>query len=453
MKFNLFISFFLLVSFSRAWGFCGFYVAKADANLYNKASQVVLVRDENKTVLSMMNDYEGDLKKFAMVVPVPTVLKKGQIHVGNSSLFSHIDSFTAPRLVEYFDSDPCAAQKMFLMKNSAMDFAEMATGGPEMAKGKRLGVKVEAEYTVGEYDIVILSAKESNGLETWLIEQGYNIPKGAHEALAPYIKQKLKFFVAKVNLEEQAKTGLSKLRPLQFAFESEKFMLPIRLGMINAKGPQELLVYVVTKNGRVETTNYRTVKLPTGMDIPVFVKNEFGDFYKSMFDTQVKKEDMRAVFTEHFWDMSWCDPCAADPMSSEELRELGVFWLPGQDGQRTKMSQSMGGVSQVKVTRLHLRYTKEKFPEDLLFQETKDTENFQGRYVLRHRWSGNKDKCSEAKVYLDGLPKLYEVEAKNLASLTGWEINSIRKKMNFEAPSESNSKSSHQSWWEKIWGK
>ena len=43
-------------------------------------------------------------------------------------------------------------------------------------------------------------------------------------------------------------------------------MLPIRLGMVNAKGSQELFVYALTRKGRVETTNYRTVKLPSDID-------------------------------------------------------------------------------------------------------------------------------------------------------------------------------------------
>jgi len=96
-------------------------------------------------------------------------------------------------------------------------------------------------------------------------------------------------------------------------------MLPIRLGMVNADGPQELFVYALSRRGRVETTNYRTVSLPTGMDVPLFVKTRFSDFYKAMFSEQVKKEDMRTVFTEYAWDMSFCDPCAADPLSSQEL--------------------------------------------------------------------------------------------------------------------------------------
>ena len=73
----------LLASAAPARAFCGFYVAKADAKLFNKASQVVLVRDGDRTVLTMASDYEGDPKEFAMVVPVPASLKREQIHVGD----------------------------------------------------------------------------------------------------------------------------------------------------------------------------------------------------------------------------------------------------------------------------------------------------------------------------------------------------------------------------------
>ena len=96
-----------LVSLDRAFAFCGFYVGKADAKLYNQASQVVLARHENKTVVSMLNDYQGDLKEFAMVIPIPEVLKEGQIHVGDRKLFERIDAYSAPRLVEYHDPNPC----------------------------------------------------------------------------------------------------------------------------------------------------------------------------------------------------------------------------------------------------------------------------------------------------------------------------------------------------------
>ncbi len=439
----------VLLAAQPVLAFCGFYVAKADAKLFNKASQVVLVRNEDKTVLTMANDYKGDPKEFAIVVPVPTVLEKGQIRVGDRALIEHLDAYSAPRLVEYFDANPCMPQ---MLMAPAPPMMELRARQSVADRAKSLGVTIEAQYTVGEYDILILSANESAGLETWLRDSGYRIPTGASAVLGSYIKQGMKFFVAKVNLKEQAKLGFNYLRPLQMAYESPKFMLPIRLGMVNADGPQELFIYALTRKGRVETTNYRTVRLPTGMDLPVYVKEEFPRFYRALFDQQVKKEDMRAVFLEYAWDMGWCDPCAADPLSTEELRKLGVFWLPesgaGAPPVRGRGQWMPPGAVDVFVTRLHVRYDAGHFPEDLIFQETADRTNFQGRYVLRHAWKGE-ESCEAAKQYREHLRIRAEQEAKTLASLTGWSINDIRGKM---GPVDAGLKPDDRPWWMKMWG-
>lgn len=421
-----------------ALAFCGFYVAKADTRLFNRASQVVLVRDGDRTVLTMANDFKGDPKEFAVVIPVPTFIRKEQIHVAERALLEHLDAYSSPRLVEYFDGNPC---QQYRRQDMAMPApaAESAAGGAGADRARSLGVTIEASYTVGEYDILILSATQSEGLETWLRESGYRIPPGASRVLGTYLKQGMRFFVAKVNLDEQSKLGYTYLRPIQVAYESPKFMLPIRLGMINAEGPQELFVYALTRKGRVETTNYRTVRLPSDVDVPLFVKDDFSNFYRDMFSQQVRKEDMRAVFLEYAWDMSWCDPCAADPLSGDELRELGVFW--------SDRGSDRGGAQNVFLTRLHLRYDGEHFPEDLVFQETGDRNNFQGRYILRHPWTG-KDRCDAADAYRRELPKRFEREASNLVSLTGWDMNKIRGRMNLKAggpPAED------EPWWKAIW--
>src|SRR5690349_4709718 len=90
-----------------AMAFCGFYVAKADAKLFNKASKVVLAWDNGKTAVTMASDYEGDPKEFAVVVPVPTFIERKQIGIVEMKTIDHLDAYTAPRLVEYYDGDPC----------------------------------------------------------------------------------------------------------------------------------------------------------------------------------------------------------------------------------------------------------------------------------------------------------------------------------------------------------
>jgi hypothetical protein len=440
-----------------AHAFCGFYVGKADERLINHASQVVVAHHDDKTVISLMNDYEGEPSEFALVVPVPVVLQQGQVHIGDRELFQKIDAYSSPRLVEYYDPDPCELMRPLAMEAAGgMTARGYSASASAHKEADALGVKIEAEYTVGEYDIVILSAKESLGLQTWLQMNGYRIPIGADRALEPYIRSDMKFFVAKVNIAEHNRTGLTYLRPLQFAFESPKFMLPIRLGMINSQGPQDLVIYMLTEDGRVETTNYRTLKLPTGMDIPEYVRNDFSDFYKAMFDEQVKRNDMRAVFTEYVWNMGWCDPCAGPPLSHDELRSLGVFWLDDQPrgampmyrrpGGFVPYPQPGGGAMPVTLTRLHVRYSADTFPEDLIFQETQDQENFQARYVMHREWDGSPTACEAAKNYFDELDKRKEHDAETLADLTGWNLEDVIKKAGL--PSESQPKP----WWLGIWG-
>ncbi|MEM7479981.1 MAG: DUF2330 domain-containing protein [Acidobacteriota bacterium] len=426
-----------------AAAFCGFYVARADARLYNDASQVVMVRDGDRTVITMANDYSGDPREFAMVIPVPRLLQREQIHVAEPALIEHLDAFTAPRLVEYFDSDPCARYEFRDRAIALQEMSAPAPAGERQELAKSLGVTIEATYSVGEYEILILSAKESRGLVTWLTDSGYKLPPGAEPVVNSYLKQKQYFFVARVDLENQARLGVERLRPLQVAFESPRFMLPIRLGTVNARGKQELFVYALTRSGRVETTNYRTVKLPTGDEIPPFVKTDFARFYRDMFRTQVAKENHRAVFLEYAWDMAWCDPCAADPLSPKELSELGVFWL--EDHQSTR-----GGAANVFVTRLHLRYDSEHFPDDLRFQETGDRTNFQGRYVLRHPWQGNTT-CRAADQYRQSLAERQRREAETLASLTGWRLDQILQRTG--VPTTASDGEGEAPWWRKIWGR
>ena len=429
-----------------AWAFCGFYVARADQSLYNDASQVVLVRDEDRTVVTMNSNFRGDVNEFAIVIPVPTVLEEGQINVAEQALIEHLDAYTAPRLVEYFDNDPCQVMYRYsMMEDAAM---APAPGAKSDARAKNLGVTIEAEYAIGEYDILILSASQSDGLISWLQETGYKVPQTATQVINSYIKQDMKFFVAKVDLEEQEKLGYSYLRPIQMAFESRKFMLPIRLGMVNADGPQDMYVYALTRTGRVETRNYRTVKIPSGMDLPVSIKDDFANFYTAMFDKQYTDNAHKVAFLEYAWDMAWCDPCAADPLSAKQLRQLGVFWVNESDPRPLMKNQAQRitppKAVDVFVTRLHIRYDQANFPEDLMFMETGNRENFQGRYVVRHPWQGEA-KCEQAQTYFQQtVPRRQAEEAKRLSNLTGWPLSQINEANPVEPGKILR-------WWERLW--
>src|SRR5438477_6163035 len=142
----------------------------------------------------MAGDYKGERKEFAVVIPVRTVIERKQIGVVEMKTIDHLDAYTAPRLVEYHDDDPCAPHPPMLAARGGVGPQTglfMAAPGTDRYKG----VTVEANYDVGEYDVSILSANESDGLVNWLTDNGYKIPAGASGVLGSYIKQNMRFFV------------------------------------------------------------------------------------------------------------------------------------------------------------------------------------------------------------------------------------------------------------------
>src|SRR3954470_8529922 len=144
--------------------FCGFYVAGSNQQLFNDATQVVLMRDGTRTVLAMQNTYKGPPEAFAMVVPVPAVLHEGDVKTLTKDVFAHVEQMGAPRLVEDWEQDPCTPlydeqeRTRGVMTSAPMDSAAAMVREDH-------GVTIEAKFTVGEYNILILSAKDSTGLE------------------------------------------------------------------------------------------------------------------------------------------------------------------------------------------------------------------------------------------------------------------------------------------------
>lgn len=411
----------LLLFASQASAFCGFYVAKADGSLYNQSSKVVFVRDGNRSVITMSSDYRGAPADFAMVVPTPKVLRRDQIQTVDAKIVAHLDSYTAPRLVEYFDHDPCTPMVMespIVVEEAAPQSGARKQSLQSRARAK--GVTIKAQYAVGQYDILILKAKESDGLATFLTGEGYKLPQGAELVLADYIDAGMKFFVAKVNLSRHAKGKSQELPPLQIAFRSKSFMLPIQLGKLNADKAQDALFFMLSRKGRIEVANYRAKELPSNGNVPVFVEKVFPQFYKATFAKAVGRGG--GIVMEYAWDMAWCDPCAADPLPNADLRALGVRWARGN-----------GTAQDVYVTRYHAQYSKGQMQKDLVFRETGNKQNFQGRYVMNHPFEGSLN-CDAGRQYVRETKKRLAQEAKYLSGLTGWSVSSINNNIRKTVP-------------------
>ena len=215
--------------------------------------------------------------------------------------------------------------------------------------------------------------------------------------------------------------GVAVLSPLRFNYETPDFRLPVRLGLLNSSGKQDLIVYVLSKGKRYEVANYTNTFVPTNLDVSDSTREAFGPFYATLFDATIAKAGGRAVVTEYSWASGSCDPCPTPPLEDSDVATLGgdvLFGLGSSSGD-DKSGGGMGGgyyggtSMQMVLTRLHTRYDATTLNEDLVFREAdpvvggrefmqttgsktelekgarKDSSNnFQARYVIRHPWTG-----------------------------------------------------------------
>ena len=380
------------------------------------------MRKGNRTVMTMSNNYQGPPENFAMVVPVPVVLQKKDVKTLPADVFDRVDSLSAPRLVEYWEQDPCRPRRGRGLRR-AVAWAWWRQARRRRQGDEDLGVTIEAKFVAGEYEVLILSATDSSGLETWLRREKYSIPQGAAEALAPYIRDKSKFFVAKVNIKKVKRDaqGVVQLSPLRFSFDANELRLPVRLGLLNAGGKQDLIVYVIHPTARFEVANYANTFIPTNLEVADGVRNNFPAFFAELFDATVEKMGRKVIVTEYAWQTTGCDPCPVPPLSPADLATLGLDVLEGRRRGAAPVERAppprrhwfFGGAPSWVLTRLHTRYSKETLSEDLIFREAKPAmggranwngtngdegasvsptadgvNNFQGRYIIRHYWDG-----------------------------------------------------------------
>jgi hypothetical protein len=291
--------------------------------------------------MSVENRYEGPLDEFALLVPVPTVLREEDVHTLDHSVFDAIEMQTGPQLFELDEQDPCAPPPDPNSDESG-GAKPTGTGGNQQAPG---GVTVNAEFVVGEYQVVVLSATESAGLQTWLDANGYLVPPVLGEQLKPYIANGWNFFVAKVDpTKVKMVNGHADLSPLRFDFDAPDLVLPIRLSAANSPGTQDILVHVAAKTA-MKAANRENVPMPTGLKVAPDVST-LEDVYPALFDRVLEKHPGAVVTETAGASIGYLD---APPWFAVGLPQGAFDYV---------------------VTRLHLRVSKDGPLDDLRLEES-----------------------------------------------------------------------------------
>jgi hypothetical protein len=333
---------------------CGAFIARTDGLRFNDALQFVVFRDGTRTVVSVQNTYRGPVEDFALLVPVPAVLHEGDVKTLDRSVFDAFEGLTGPLLTALAETDPCAPE----------DLSDKAAAAPTGGQGGN-GVRVEAQFAVGEYDVAVLSATQSTALDGWLRDNGYAIPPALATQLRPYIEEGSKFFVAKVDPKRLGFTnGTARLSPLRFEYDAAELRLPLRLSAATSPGVQDVIIYAVARsNTAFEAANRPNLTIPSELDITDAAAAQFAAFYATLFARTLDKRP-DTVVTEYRGE-AWSLPAAA-------LEAVGAG--DNKDG--------------LTVTRLHLQVHRDGALDDLVLRATPIQSWFHAQYYRKTRYAG-----------------------------------------------------------------
>lgn len=325
-----------LLAAPPAQAFPGFLASKTKSEIKINSTQVVLMKKGNQTAVSVMSDYEGPLEPFAMVLVVPGDVTAERVTTLKREFVDRVDSISAPRFHEYWEQDPCdpGPPEQEWERSMKADSSSAFLGGGNMPQStqkvaKELSLDVQAKQKEGEYSFTLLGKDEAVG--SWLKSKGYAVPPGAEQAVLPYLQAGMRLVVAQVDSNRVELVGgdRAQLSPIRFWTEQPYDTIPDRVGLLNAGGKQELIVYVLDPEQRYESKNYTNLFPPTNVEVDFAVKERIGEFYAALQDIIVEKSP-NAFLNEYAWPSDGCgQPCATEPLMIAELLSLGgdVFEL------------------------------------------------------------------------------------------------------------------------------
>jgi hypothetical protein len=304
----------------------GFFAGKDDAPRKSSTTQVVLMMNGQQTIVTVLPEFQGPAKPFALVLPVPADVQESDIKTLKRESVERLDELTAPRFHEFWEMDPCEqgeVQQLWERDMSAKSDTDFLGMGDMFLQGttkapKEMQVEVEPRFRDegSEYQFSVVPSN----VEAWLTGKGYKIPAGIN--LSKY--SGMAWLVAETDPQksEIGKRGEALLSAIRFSTK-QPVKLAETLGLAQTD-THELLVYAIHPKDRFEVANYKNVFAPTNLEVDFKVKERIGEFYAGLHDAVLAK-DPKSVVTEYAWDSKECgQPCVNAPVKLAELLTFGA---------------------------------------------------------------------------------------------------------------------------------
>lgn len=207
--------------------------------------RIVFSHDDGVVTAHIQIQYQGDASEFGWLLPLPSVPENG-LQLGVEELFAQIINTTQPKYrVDLLAGDSCDFNFPGRFGGIANDASQSPP--PEAEEGL-----VVLQDSIGPYDYVVLDASTKDEMFDWLVNNGYFIPTGTEDVVAPYIYQGAYFLALKLRKGNDA----GDVQPVVVRYKADYPMIPIVLTSVAANPDMGIQVWVLGKD-RAIPRNYR----------------------------------------------------------------------------------------------------------------------------------------------------------------------------------------------------
>ncbi|HET6610939.1 MAG TPA: DUF2330 domain-containing protein [Kofleriaceae bacterium] len=235
---------------------CGCFAPPDPSVPIVQAGERILFAIEDGTVTAHIQvQYSGPAEQFGWILPLPSV---PEFALGTDELFAQLIAQTQPKYILNDEFQGMCGQQP---PNGA--------GAPSSDSGESGGSPLVLRATVGPYEYAVLKGDSKDEMLAWLNDNGFFVPAGTADVVAPYVYPGAYFLALKLQKGED--TG--DLQPVVVKYKSALPMIPLILTSVAADPNMGILVWILGEHRAIPRNYYHTVINDAAIDWINFGKN------------------------------------------------------------------------------------------------------------------------------------------------------------------------------------
>jgi hypothetical protein len=226
---------------------CGGFFCSGQ-NIDQSGEKVLFVVEPGHVQAHIQIQFTGDAPDFSWVVPIQSV---PTVSPGSDDVFTALMGATVPR---YARDDRQVGSCWDYEADSGSDGDADADSDADGDADLTDEVTVISAGVAGPYDYQVIDSDDPQALQTWLGDNGYDVPENSLPIISAYVESGFHFLGLKLAKGQDA----GDLRPVVLDMDQDEACLPIRLTAIAATADMPITIWVLA-NEEAVSTNYPEV--------------------------------------------------------------------------------------------------------------------------------------------------------------------------------------------------